>query len=58
MAEDSLAKVVGRTHFLYTQYLNRLPGPSGLLWQNRFLSKLEHALGSRLRPLPIRRPKG
>ena len=26
--EDSLAKAVGRTHFLYTQYVNRLHGRS------------------------------
>jgi putative transposase len=36
--EDSLAKAVGRTHFLYTQYLHRLHGRSGHLWQNRFYS--------------------
>ena len=34
--EDSLAKAVGRTHFLYTQYVNRMHGRSGHLWQNRF----------------------
>lgn len=36
--EDSLAKAVGRCHFLYTQYVNRLHGRSGHLWQNRFYS--------------------
>jgi putative transposase len=36
--EDSLAKAVGRTHFLYTQYVNRMHGRSGHLWQNRFYS--------------------
>ena len=36
--EDSLAKAIGRTHFLYTQYLHRLHGRSGHLWQNRFYS--------------------
>jgi putative transposase len=36
--EDSLAKAVGRTHWLYTQYVNRLRGRSGHLWQNRFYS--------------------
>lgn len=36
--EESLAKAVGRTHFLYTQYVNRLHGRSGHLWQNRFFS--------------------
>jgi len=35
---DSLAKAVGRTDFLYTQYVNRLHGRSGHLWQNRFYS--------------------
>jgi putative transposase len=37
-AEGSLARAVGRTHFLYTQYVNRLHGRSGHLWQNRFYS--------------------
>jgi putative transposase len=36
--ETSLAQAVGRTHFLYTQYVNRLHGRSGHLWQNRFYS--------------------
>ena len=36
--EASLARAVGRTHFLYTQYVNRLHGRSGHLWQNRFYS--------------------
>lgn len=36
--EDSLAKAVGRTHFLYTQYINRMHGRTGHLWQNRFYS--------------------
>ncbi len=36
--EDSLAKALGRTHFLYTQYINRFHGRSGHLWQNRFFS--------------------
>lgn len=36
--EDSLAKAVGRTHFLYTQYVNRMHGRTGHLWQNRFYS--------------------
>jgi putative transposase len=36
--EDSLAKAVGRTHFLHTQYINRLHGRRGHLWQNRFYS--------------------
>jgi len=36
--EESLAKAVGRTHFLYTQYVNRMHGRTGHLWQNRFYS--------------------
>ena len=35
---DSLAKAVGRTHWLYSQYVNRLHKRSGHLWQNRFYS--------------------
>ena len=35
---ESLAQAVGRTDFLYTQYVNRLHGRSGHLWQNRFHS--------------------
>ena len=37
-SEDALAKVIGRTHYLYTQYINRRHGRSGHLWQNRFHS--------------------
>jgi putative transposase len=37
-AEDSLAKAVGRTHFRYTQYINRFHHRSGHLWQGRFYS--------------------
>jgi putative transposase len=36
--EDSLAKAVGRTHFRYTQYINRMHKRSGHLWQGRFYS--------------------
>lgn len=36
--EDSLAKGIGRTHYLYTHYINRRHGRSGHLWQNRFFS--------------------
>lgn len=36
--EYSLAKAVGRTHLLYTQYINRMHDRSGHLWQNRFYS--------------------
>jgi len=35
-AEDSLAKGIGRTHFRYSQYINRLHKRSGHLWQGRF----------------------
>ena len=35
---DSLAKAVGRAHWHYTQYVNRLHGRHGHLWQNRFFS--------------------
>ena len=37
-AEDSLARAVGRTHFRYTQYINRFHRRSGHLWQGRFYS--------------------
>jgi putative transposase len=36
--EDSLARAMGRTDVLYAQYINRLHGRSGHLWQNRFFS--------------------
>ena len=36
--EDSLAKAIGRTHFIYTQYINRFHNRSGHLWQGRFYS--------------------
>ena len=36
--EESLSKAVGRTDFLQTQYVNRMHGRSGHLWQNRFYS--------------------
>ena len=35
-AEDRLAAAVGRTHYRYTQAINRLHGRSGHLWQGRF----------------------
>ncbi len=35
-SQRSLAKAFGRTHFRYTQYINRLQKRSGHLWQNRF----------------------
>jgi len=41
-AEDeagaSMAKAIGRTHWLYAQHVNRLHRRSGHLWQNRFYS--------------------
>jgi putative transposase len=36
--ESVLAKAVGRTHWLFSQYVNRLHRRSGHLWQNRFFS--------------------
>jgi len=35
---DALAKAIGRTHLIYTQYINQMHGRSGHLWQNRFHS--------------------
>ena len=37
-SDTSLAKAVGRTHFRYTQYINRFHQRSGHLWQGRFHS--------------------
>ena len=37
-APDSVSKAVGRTHFIYTQYINRFHNRSGHLWQGRFYS--------------------
>ncbi len=37
-AIEGLARAVGRTNWLYAQYVNRLHGRSGHLWQNRFYS--------------------
>jgi len=37
-AQDSLAKGIGRTHVLYSQYINRFHKRSGHLWQGRFHS--------------------
>lgn len=37
-AEDSLAKAIGRTHFRYSQYINRFHRRSGHLWRGRFYS--------------------
>ena len=35
---ECMAKAMGRTHFHYSQYINRLHNRSGHLWQNRFYS--------------------
>ena len=35
---ESLQKAIGRTHFRYTQFFNRLHNQSGHLWQNRYFS--------------------
>ena len=35
---ESLAKAIGRTHFCYSQYINRFHKRSGHLWQGRFYS--------------------
>jgi len=34
--EDSLARAIGRTHFRYTQYINRFHQLSNQLWQVQF----------------------
>lgn len=36
--EDSLARGIGLTNQVYTQYLNRKRNQSGRIWQNRFFS--------------------
>jgi len=36
--KESLAKAIGRTHFCYSQYINRFHKRSGHLWQGRFYS--------------------
>ncbi len=36
--EEALAQAIGRTHFRYTQYVNRFHRRSGHLWQGRFYS--------------------
>ncbi len=36
--ETALATAIGRTHFLYTRYINRRHARTGHLWQNRFYS--------------------
>ena len=41
--EESLARSVGRTNLLYTQYVNRKYKRSGRLWQNRFFSAIVEA---------------
>lgn len=37
-SETSLARGIGLTNMVYTQYLNRKLGQSGRIWQNRFFS--------------------
>lgn len=36
--EDALGKAMGRTNLRYAQYINRMHGRGGHLWQNRFYS--------------------
>ena len=36
--EESLARALGLANLRYTQYVNRMHGRSGRLWQNRFFS--------------------
>jgi putative transposase len=36
--EKSLARAMGRLNFRYAQYVNRVHGRTGHLWQNRFFS--------------------
>lgn len=36
--KNSLSKALGRTHYRYTIYINRVHTKSGHLWQNRFFS--------------------
>lgn len=38
--ETSLARSIGGTNLLYTQYINRKYNRSGRLWQNRFFSSI------------------
>jgi putative transposase len=38
--ETSLARDIGGTNLLYTQYINRKYNRSGRLWQNRFFSSI------------------
>ena len=38
--EDSLARGIGGTNLIYTQYINRKYNRSGRLWQNRFFSAI------------------
>jgi putative transposase len=38
--ETSLAKGIGGTNLIYTQYINRKYSRSGRLWQNRFFSSV------------------
>jgi len=38
--EESLARGIGATNLVYTQYINRQYNRSGRLWQNRFFSTI------------------
>lgn len=38
--EESLAKGIGTTNLVYTQYINRKYNRAGRLWQNRFFSAI------------------
>jgi putative transposase len=40
METGGLARSIGRSNLLYTQYINRKYGRSGRLWQNRFFPSL------------------
>jgi hypothetical protein len=60
--EESLTQAVGRTHFRYTQHVNRFHSAQRTLVAEAvlflcFLNKLETRLGRRVRPLPVGRPK-
>jgi REP element-mobilizing transposase RayT len=61
-AEDSLAKGIGRTHFRYSQYINRFHKRSGHLWQGRFYgilgSKLHISQSGSPTPKPLFRAIG
>ena len=45
--EESLAKALGRTHFLYTQYINRFHGKLGTVTNGTAVDKPFPAMGLR-----------